>query len=100
MEGNQMKMRESLVLCLRIIGENGIRGNVFIDDIREAHRAITAALAESPRNCDVFNDAESARQAWLNDKDNWDDFGSPELYLHEWLFAHTKPEAKGEGDGR
>ena len=53
MEGDQHKMREALVFCLRIIGENGIRGNVFIDDIREAHRAITAALAARPRNCDV-----------------------------------------------
>lgn len=53
MEGNQMKMREALAFCLRIIGENGIRGNVFIDDIREAHRVITAALAAPPRVCDV-----------------------------------------------
>ena len=60
MEGDQHKMREALVLCLRIIGENGIRGNVFIDDIREAHRAITAALAAPPRNCDVGTAEEQA----------------------------------------
>jgi hypothetical protein len=60
MEGNQMKMREALVFCLRIIGENGIRGNVFIDDIREAHRAITAALAAPPRNCDVYDPDKAA----------------------------------------
>lgn len=53
MEGNQMKMREALVLCSRIIGANGIRGNVFLDDIQEAHKAITDALAAPPRQCDV-----------------------------------------------
>lgn len=53
MEGNQMKMRDALVFCLRIIGANGIRGNVFLDDIQEAHKAITAALSAPPRQCDV-----------------------------------------------
>lgn len=39
------------------------------------------------RNCDMFKDAKTARQAWLDDVDNWDDFGSSKLELHEWLFA-------------
>lgn len=62
MESNQMKMREALVMCSRIIGENGIRGNVFIDDIREAHRAIAAALAAPERNCDVGTEEEQAER--------------------------------------
>ncbi len=62
MEGNQQKMREALVLCSRIIGENGIRGNVFLDDIQEAHRAITAALAAPPRQCDVGTAEEQAQR--------------------------------------
>ena len=51
--GNAAAMREALVLSSRIIGANGIRRNVFLDDIEEAHRAITAALSKPPRNCDV-----------------------------------------------
>ena len=72
MEGDQHKMREALVLCLRIIGENGIRGNVFIDDIREAHRAITAALAAPPRNCDVGTAEEQVdrHREWCGNDDD------------------------------
>lgn len=67
MEGNQQKMRNALVLCSRIIGairlgEYGIRSNVFMDDIQEAHEAITAALAEPLRNCDVGTAEEQAKR--------------------------------------
>ena len=60
---------------------------------------IDAALAAPARNCDLFSDAETARQAWLDDKDNWDDFGRMKLDSHEWLLASAKPETKGETDG-
>ena len=65
MEGNQMKMREALVLCSRIIGANGIRGNVFLSDIQEAHEAITAALSAPPRQCDVGTPEEKYRR-WVH----------------------------------
>lgn len=55
------------------------------------------ALSAPARNCDLYDDAETARQAWLDDADNWDDFGSPKLELPEWLFASAKK--KGENDG-
>ena len=57
------------------------------------------ALSAPARNCDKFADAESARQAWLDDAENWDEFGSPKLELHEWLFA-LAAERKGEDDGK
>lgn len=57
-----------------------------------------AALSAPARNCDRFTDAEAARQAWLDDTENWDEFGSPELELYEWLLAPAA-ERKGEGDG-
>ena len=72
--GNAAAMREALVFCLRIIGKNGIRGNVFIDDIREAHRVITAAIAEPARNCDIQFVDDVARYGafkdWCNAKGN------------------------------
>ena len=49
-----------------------------------------AAISAPARNCDRYKDAETARQAWLYDADNWDDFGSSKLELHEWLFAPAK----------
>ena len=62
MEGDLMKMREALVLCSRIIGANGIRGNVFLDDIQESHKAITDALAAPPRQCDVGTAEEQSER--------------------------------------
>ena len=50
------------------------------------------ALAAQPRNCDRFATARDAREAWLNDESNWDDFGSPEKEIVEWLLA---PMQKG-----
>jgi len=68
-------------------------------DLCEAKTAINAALSAPARNCDLYDDAEIAWRAWLDDKDNWDEFGSPGLELYEWLFAPAA-ERKGEGDGR
>lgn len=64
--------------------------------VKEMLSVVNAALEEPTRNCDRFSDAESARQAWLDDKDNWDAFGDPKLDLHEWLFAPAegKEESK------
>ena len=47
---------------------------------------------------DLYDDAEIAWRAWLEDADNWDEFGSPRLELAEWLFASAK--TNGENDGR
>lgn len=45
------------------------------------------ALAAPPRNCDRFADADMARTAWLNDMENWDEFGNPKKDIDNWLFA-------------
>lgn len=58
---------------------------------------VLPALAAPPRNCDVYATAEEARQAWLDDAENWDEFGSPKLELHKWLFAPATE--KGATDG-
>lgn len=65
------------------------------DSLLEIECIVDAALSAPPRNCDRFADAEAARQAWLDDAENWDDFGSPRLELHEWLFA-LAAERKGD----
>ena len=66
------------------------------DTIRNKART---ALAAPPRNCDRYATAEEARQAWLDDAGNWDEFGSPKLELHEWLYAPAT-EKEGGDDGQ
>jgi hypothetical protein len=107
--GNAAAMRETLVLCSRIIGANGIHGNVFLDDIEEAHRAITAALSEPARNCDIYKNKKDAEAAFISEECKHpcgnctvnDEYGC--ALVHEcgvdWLFAPSA-ERKGEGDGR
>lgn len=84
MEANDMKaMREALEETRGVIEAMGGYW------AREKLPIIDVALSKPPRNCDRFADAETARQAWLDDVENWDDFGSPKLELHEWLFASS-----------
>ena len=42
------------------------------------------------RNCDVYRTPRAAWQAWLDDKDNWTDFGSEVHSIQEWLLAPVK----------
>jgi len=112
---NSAAMREALV-CLRDVARNfyhqilNSKYNDIMDkytcckqgfpavlDLRYAISKANFALSAPARNCDRFADAETARQAWLDDAENWDEFGSPELELHEWLLAPAA-ERKGEGD--
>jgi len=58
--------------------------------------AINVVLAIPPRNCDLYVTAKKAHEAWIYDTDNWDEFGSPKLDIHEWLLAPTKSATKGE----
>ena len=106
--GNAAAMREALEFCLRIIGENGIRGNVFLGDIQEAHRAMTAALSAPARNCDIYKNKKDAEAAFISEECKHpcgnctvnDEYGC--ALVHEcgvdWLFATA--EREGEGDGR
>lgn len=89
--GNPAAMREALLFVKQYFDKiDPFNPNTYtfaqteVDHIQDA---ISAALAAPPRNCDRFADAEAARQAWLADAENWDDFGSPKLELHEWLYA-------------
>ena len=102
MEGNQIKIREALEQALYFLRRHHM-GAVYAPDgetlifCEEVIDIVDEALSEPPRNCDLYNDSETARQAWLDDADNWNEFGSPELDLHEWLFA-TAAKRKGERD--
>jgi hypothetical protein len=104
--GNAAVMREALVAVKKSIDDIG-KSSIDCDPTiimvaltqvcARLSARIEQALAAPARNCDRFADAESARQAWLDDAENWDDFGSPKLELHEWLFAPAA-ERKGDGD--
>lgn len=99
--GNTAAMREA---CVNIV-EYARSARCHTDDahvlgfLDQIERWAQAALAKPPRNCDRFTDGGTARQAWLDDEENWDDFGNPKLELHQWLLAPAE-ERKGEGDGR
>lgn len=96
--GNTAAIREALEKLdkLLFVGVDGyVHGQP--DKTDEIERTIKSILSAPARNCDLYDDAETAWRAWLEDKDNWDEFGSPELELCEWLFAFAKK--KGENDG-
>lgn len=93
--GNAAAMREALKMFVDAYRTTSY--TLCIENLRPAYQKAKVALALPARNCDLYDDAETARQAWLDDADNWDEFGSPELELYEWLFAPAKKE--GENDG-
>jgi hypothetical protein len=97
--GNAAALREALSDACYAMFNFLKTQNGGYEEMANALDKSKAALSAPARNCDRFADAESARQAWLDDADNWDDFGSPTLELYEWLFAPAE-ERKGEGDGR
>lgn len=45
-----------------------------------------------------FTDAKTARQAWLDDAENWDEFGSPRLDLPEWLYEKEERKDMNAND--
>jgi hypothetical protein len=104
------KLREAAVKCCEIALQwqadeaAGVAGTTDKPHARSAAEAVidmefelNAALSVPPRNCDRFATAEEARQAWLDDAGNWDEFGSPKLELHEWLYA---PATEKEGGAK
>ena len=98
--GDAAKLREALekvkflmpyfLQYMRLHWEDAEGGGYF----DELMLVIDAALAAPPRICDRYATAEEARQAWLDDAGNWDEFGSPKLELHDWLLA---PATEKEG---
>ncbi len=91
---NAAAMREALEMVIEI-ADREWRSFRETPAMKEMRDVCTSALSAPARNCDRFEDAKTARQAWLDDANNWDDFGSPELELHEWLLAPAA-EQKGE----
>lgn len=107
---NAAMMREALLIVKRLFD-----GRImFQPAIRKAHKAVDAALAKPPRNCDIFK-TESERQsafiAYYNEafdlKGTSGEISICDLkhdvdgILHEyieWLFA-TATEQEGEADG-
>ena len=50
--------------------------------------------ANAIRNCDLYTSAAEIIRAWLEDEDNWDDFGSPVHDFPEWIFLPAKGKEK------
>ena len=57
-KSNVKAMREALVIVKRLF--DGLL--MWQTDIRKAHEAVNAALAEPPRNCDVGTSDEQAKR--------------------------------------
>ena len=78
--------------------DTGAYGGGIIEHILHSITLARAALAAPPRNCDLTKVTEDPWRAWLDDKSNWDEFGSPKLEIHDWLLAPAT-EKEGANDG-
>ena len=68
---------------------------MFQPSIREAHKAVNAALAAPPRNCDLYTVGEALRKYGFPTKTK--PWGEKEwLDFCEWLVSEVEAEAKGE----
>lgn len=109
--GNNAAMREALVIakkaichhtehiCQSLSWENSTINANCADilcahrDLCEAKTAIQKALAEPPRNCDRFDDADAAISAFRREMRP----GNPDIDLYhviDWLLAEGEAEAK------
>ena len=86
--GNNAAMREALFRCDAIAQLPETRELQSIKDMRNI---IAAALAEPPRNCDLFGgDIKMLHTAWFDwtaspSGRDWD--GTPKMAFGEWLLA-------------
>jgi hypothetical protein len=92
--GNAAEMREALFEIHNQLKDRLARKVTYERMLFRIKNIIKAALSTPPRNCDIPSVIEGSHRAWLEDEDNWDEFGSPKKEIHEWLLA----EAKGESD--
>lgn len=96
---NNAKMREALEKIDKNTDLLDIAENIA-PELHPSHsfvavqirKIVCAALSEPPRNCDLPTVIADPHSAWLKDSDNWDDFGSPEKEIHDWLLAKAKGE--------
>lgn len=93
--GNAAATREALVAALPIM-RNCPFTHYNTTEVDTVVEMMERALSAPARNCDLYDDAETAWRAWLEDKENWDEFGSPGLELCEWLFASAKKKGENE----
>lgn len=59
-------------------------------ELRPIVQLAREALAAPVRNCDKYITPQEAWDAWLNNESNWDEFGSPEKEIYEWLLSPVK----------
>ena len=99
--GNMAKAREALKEAAHFIRASTY--DIYVSDEvnkpyvlkrKDALAKISAALSAPPRNCDLPKVMEAPHTAWINDWNNWDEFGDPKKDIGEWLLA----ERKGEND--
>lgn len=97
--GDCAKLREAVGYILKYADSVACRDHDehtrhYIDQIRKWAQS---ALSAPPRNCDLPEVAKDPWRAWLDDKSNWDEFGSPKLEIHDWLLA---PATEKEGGAK
>ena len=97
--GNWMVLRETMMKCLQILNKKfSCKTETFTifenRNIDEVIHMMNDALAMPPRNCDIKSIVDDSHKAWLDDEENWDDFGSPTLEHADWLLATAKEGGK------
>ena len=88
--GNIAAIRDALLMVKKLFD-----GRImFQPAIREAHKVVRVALAEPPRNCDLFGgDPKMLHTAWFDwtaSPSGMNDDGTVKLTYGEWLLERTK----------
>jgi hypothetical protein len=102
--GNAAALRDAVKSLLYLLCDNGIdeetvmishknsvlRESLHTDRTLEILRKAKTALSTHPRNCDMPSVLKNPIAAWLDDHDNWDEFGDPKKSHAEWLLDKAK----------
>lgn len=102
--GNGVKMREALEATNKFLEVAIVNGKVTSQDISRLRNIVSTALTESPRNCDRFDDLNSAQRYYI-------EHGCPKglgkivdgeirktpwkSQFEKWLFSKEKGETDG-----
>lgn len=107
MEGNQMKMRKTL-LAIKEVADRDMRHHVSMSESDQTSiRAwsnlfvslVDSALAETPRNCDYYDNKTDAETMFVEETGENDMAQHYWQMFANWLFAPAQ-EQKGDGDGK